>query len=279
MKAAPTDSGVLDARMCVMCGYDLRGQVDPRCPECGTPFDPGEMPVPDIPWVRRAETGVLWAYWATVTWVLFSPRVAARTIGAARVFLAATSHRFRHAVIWQAVATTAVIASITLLRATGDTSGPAITFALFLAALSVPGAVLFFWAASSVDPLPRGWWTRPILADQAAALHHFAMAPAALLPVAAIAEIVALALHLAQRVQAARQVHNGAMLAYAALVCAWGAWTVLMMRASRLWEARDLTAAALLLPARWTILAVFVTAMTFLLTGGLVVLLGLISRM
>lgn len=24
--------------VCVLCGYDLRGQVDPRCPECGTEF-------------------------------------------------------------------------------------------------------------------------------------------------------------------------------------------------------------------------------------------------
>lgn len=26
--------------VCMACGYDLRGQVDPRCPECGRPFDP-----------------------------------------------------------------------------------------------------------------------------------------------------------------------------------------------------------------------------------------------
>ncbi len=26
---------------CDKCGYDLRGQLDPRCPECGTPFAPG----------------------------------------------------------------------------------------------------------------------------------------------------------------------------------------------------------------------------------------------
>ncbi|MDM8006961.1 MAG: hypothetical protein QUV05_12555 [Phycisphaerae bacterium] len=26
--------------ICIECGYDLRGQVDPRCPECGTAFDP-----------------------------------------------------------------------------------------------------------------------------------------------------------------------------------------------------------------------------------------------
>ena len=27
---------------CRQCGYDLQGLVDPRCPECGTPFDPTE---------------------------------------------------------------------------------------------------------------------------------------------------------------------------------------------------------------------------------------------
>jgi protein-S-isoprenylcysteine O-methyltransferase Ste14 len=31
-----TDAGM---PMCVDCGYDLRGQTEPRCPECGTPFD------------------------------------------------------------------------------------------------------------------------------------------------------------------------------------------------------------------------------------------------
>lgn len=25
--------------ICMKCGYDLRGQVEPRCPECGTDFD------------------------------------------------------------------------------------------------------------------------------------------------------------------------------------------------------------------------------------------------
>ena len=26
--------------VCLKCGYDLRGQTEPRCPECGIPFDP-----------------------------------------------------------------------------------------------------------------------------------------------------------------------------------------------------------------------------------------------
>ncbi len=29
---------------CLVCGYDLRGLPEPRCPECGTPFDPAEVP-------------------------------------------------------------------------------------------------------------------------------------------------------------------------------------------------------------------------------------------
>lgn len=29
--------------LCVECGYDLRGQETPRCPECGIAFEPGRM--------------------------------------------------------------------------------------------------------------------------------------------------------------------------------------------------------------------------------------------
>lgn len=29
---------------CRVCQYDLRGLPEPRCPECGTPFDPTEVP-------------------------------------------------------------------------------------------------------------------------------------------------------------------------------------------------------------------------------------------
>lgn len=27
--------------ICIHCGYDLRAQLEPRCPECGHPFDAG----------------------------------------------------------------------------------------------------------------------------------------------------------------------------------------------------------------------------------------------
>jgi len=34
---------------CVKCGHDLRGFPEPRCPECGTPFDPKILPSQDEP--------------------------------------------------------------------------------------------------------------------------------------------------------------------------------------------------------------------------------------
>ena len=34
-----------DSRHCHTCGYDLRGSIEAaRCPECGAPFDPAELP-------------------------------------------------------------------------------------------------------------------------------------------------------------------------------------------------------------------------------------------
>lgn len=35
---------VWESGCCVQCGYSLRGLPLPRCPECGTPFDPDKTP-------------------------------------------------------------------------------------------------------------------------------------------------------------------------------------------------------------------------------------------
>ncbi len=36
--------------VCLSCGYDLRGQTAPRCPECGTPFDQSLLcPIDEAP--------------------------------------------------------------------------------------------------------------------------------------------------------------------------------------------------------------------------------------
>ncbi len=38
---------------CAECDYDLRGLPEPRCPECGTPFDETAMRPQRLIWVRR----------------------------------------------------------------------------------------------------------------------------------------------------------------------------------------------------------------------------------
>lgn len=34
---------------CRQCGYDLRGQINPQCPECGREFDPSETEQMELP--------------------------------------------------------------------------------------------------------------------------------------------------------------------------------------------------------------------------------------
>src|SRR5881409_436100 len=58
-----------DALRCPMCDYDLRGQVEPRCPECGYRFDWDELRDP----ARRLHPYLfehhpernLWSLWRT----------------------------------------------------------------------------------------------------------------------------------------------------------------------------------------------------------------------
>ena len=57
---------------CAGCGYSLRGLSEPRCPECGMPFDPKD-PTVEIPWLYRGALGRWETFWATVRLVLLKP--------------------------------------------------------------------------------------------------------------------------------------------------------------------------------------------------------------
>ncbi|HEX3355571.1 MAG TPA: hypothetical protein VHS31_01220 [Tepidisphaeraceae bacterium] len=52
--------------ICPECGYDLRGLVNERCPECGTAFDRATAIRSHIPWAQRNDIGSFRAYWRTV---------------------------------------------------------------------------------------------------------------------------------------------------------------------------------------------------------------------
>ncbi len=49
--------GLPDDARCLTCGYALRGQTEPRCPECGRAFDPDDTDTFRLParctWTRR----------------------------------------------------------------------------------------------------------------------------------------------------------------------------------------------------------------------------------
>lgn len=45
----------LGVAVCLKCGYDCRGQTTPRCPECGTQFDPALLKNSPTPTTREGD--------------------------------------------------------------------------------------------------------------------------------------------------------------------------------------------------------------------------------
>lgn len=82
--AATTDGGhtILP---CPACGYDLRGLVERRCPECGRPFTPRELVRRPIPFEVAVGWRLIPAFLLTALMSLFAPlRLARRTVPAFR---------------------------------------------------------------------------------------------------------------------------------------------------------------------------------------------------
>ncbi len=81
--AAATPSG--PASQCLLCGYDLRGLAERRCPECGTPFDPSEPGVPWGPLLWESPRPIPAAHrlYHTLTGLVFHPLVSMKHLGAA----------------------------------------------------------------------------------------------------------------------------------------------------------------------------------------------------
>ncbi|MFQ5805108.1 MAG: hypothetical protein ACE5I3_01520 [Phycisphaerae bacterium] len=69
---------------CQQCGYDLRGQVVPRCPECGREFDAAERSVletgvfPDAPAGRRSRA------WLGIALLVFAVLLTSLAVGITR---------------------------------------------------------------------------------------------------------------------------------------------------------------------------------------------------
>jgi len=57
--------------LCPECGYNLRGLVSGRCPECGSKVDLEALIAREVPWTYRLSQGRFRSYWKTVWWVMF----------------------------------------------------------------------------------------------------------------------------------------------------------------------------------------------------------------
>jgi hypothetical protein len=62
-------------RFCVGCGYNLRGLISDRCPECGLKLD--EAAAAPIPWEGRRHLGAFRAFWRTVMQAMFRWTISA----------------------------------------------------------------------------------------------------------------------------------------------------------------------------------------------------------
>ena len=56
---------------CPECDYNLRGLTSERCPECGLLLAFLRESTSQIPWIHRADFGIVRSYWRTVFWVMF----------------------------------------------------------------------------------------------------------------------------------------------------------------------------------------------------------------
>jgi hypothetical protein len=59
---------------CQECGYNLRGLISDRCPECGHSLETVRATGSQIPWVHRKKLAWFRAYWKTVWMVMFRQR-------------------------------------------------------------------------------------------------------------------------------------------------------------------------------------------------------------
>lgn len=70
LPAVPADQDAF----CTHCQYNLRGLTEPRCPECGRPFDPANLHTSLIPWVNRKQIGRVRAFFKTAWQASIRPR-------------------------------------------------------------------------------------------------------------------------------------------------------------------------------------------------------------
>ena len=118
---------------CKQCGYDLRGQVVPRCPECGKDFDAAERAFLETGEFPRAPAQRRGRAWLVVPLLIFAVALTALAVGITRYRVVKARAARRQAIAAQQPAQAASPSSASqpigvegrTRRATDDGSGTA----------------------------------------------------------------------------------------------------------------------------------------------------------
>jgi hypothetical protein len=174
-----------DSPHCEQCGYDLRALTEPRCPECGKPFDPAAAPVPNIPWLHRQVIGTFPAYWETVLLATFLPVKFAHEIWGASRVQTWDAGRFRRTIVAQAVVSTVLFVAAGIAENVPVTTLRTIATAVVVLLGVAIGAAVFFGVATELPESARSLARPHAQGDVSVwlhALHQYACAPLAALP-------------------------------------------------------------------------------------------------
>jgi len=173
--------------LCEGCGYSLVGLMSDRCPECGKPFDPADLPLARIPWLYRIRLGRFRTYYKTVHMITYQSRAFAEELTRPVRISANDAFAFRRLTIRLFWSLTAGITIVCLFLFVWDHPGippqlmPTVTVdCLLIGAAGLFGAWLFLWLATDMPTFI--WRGLPGNPKNLAPLHHYACAPLILIP-------------------------------------------------------------------------------------------------
>lgn len=247
--------------LCENCGYSLVGLMSDRCPECGQPFDPAQLPLARVPWLYRKRLGKLSAHLQTTCLIILHPRVFARELCRPVRICASDAHAFRLRTIRITAIALIVpfMAGIYLQMPTGLPRGVWPALALVCALGWIATCV---WLRLATDLPTFIWRGLPGKSDDLSPLHHYAAAPLALLLIPALLATAGVFLLDHHVFNASGQLAPVAWLAIALLLLpvAVLVWTIplVIMKTATGCSPRRVWGLAGYLPLHWLIMTVLI---------------------